>query len=237
MGRIILDVKNLERTFQGKVPTNALRGLSFTVEEGEFVTIMGKSGSGKTTLLRCLGLLDNPTAGSITINNENVLNFTDSQKRNYRLRELGYVFQDYAVLFELTALENVYLPILINGKKSVRESKDRALELLKKVGLENRAGHYQDELSGGEQQRVSIARALSNTPHILFADEPCANLDSIASEKILQLLYDLNEQLHLTIVMVSHEPEDKKWANRVIWLKDGQLEKIEKVRKIKKTKI
>lgn len=231
MGRIILDVDNLERTFGGKVPTYALRGVSFNVMEGEFVAVMGKSGSGKTTLLRCLGLLDKPTGGSIDIKNEKVSNLTDAQKRHFRLHELGYVFQDYAVLFELTALENVYLPMLVDGKMSRQECKNHGMEILKKVGLEDRAGHYQDELSGGEQQRVAIARALSNSPKILFADEPCANLDSVGSEKILQLLYELNKKIGVTIIMVSHEPEDKKWVDRVIWMKDGRIDRKEKLRK------
>jgi len=230
MGSVIT-VKNLNRTYQGKVPTPALKDVSFDIKRGEFLGIMGKSGSGKSTLLRCLGLLDTPTSGAFSIMGKNVFELNDQEKTRFRLQELGYIFQEYAVIFELNAMENVMIPLLVDGKMSYNKSRERSIEVLNKVGLENRIDHFQDELSGGEQQRVAIARALSNSPHILFADEPCANLDSGTSNHIMKLLSELNNKLDLTIVMVSHEDEDVRWMDRVIWLKDGLIDKVQTIKK------
>jgi len=220
-------VKDLAKTYGGDVPTQALKGVSFNVAEGEFIAIMGRSGSGKSTLLHQLGLLDVPTSGEIVINENNVLSLSEKEKTFFRLNELGYVFQEYALLPELTALETVYLPLMMRGIEKKAYIK-RASEVLEKVGLQDRLNHLPHELSGGEQQRVAIARAIVNNPKILFADEPCANLDSESSETILNLLKDLNGDLGQTIVMVTHEPEDRKYVDRVIWLKDGLIEKEDK---------
>lgn len=221
---IMIKVTNLKKTYAGKVPTLALKGVSFEVKKGEFVAVMGRSGSGKSTLLHQLGLLDNPTEGEILIEDNNVLKLSDSEKTLYRLRELGYVFQEYALIAELTALENVYLPAFALGGDH-NGYVERAKEMLELVGLGERVDHYPNELSGGEQQRVAIARALINKPKILFADEPCANLDSTSSKVVLELFRKLNKELNQTIVMVTHEPEDKKFVDRVIWVKDGLLAK------------
>lgn len=226
----IIKIENLKRTYGTKILTHALKGVSFEVTEGDFIIIMGKSGSGKSTLLHQLGLLDTPTSGEILINNENTKDLSEKKKTIFRLEKLGYIFQEYAILPELTALENVYLPLMVNSNGGSEDFKEKAREMLRLVGLEHRFDHYSNELSGGEQQRVAIARALVNNPQVLFADEPCANLDTQSSKNILDLLKNLNKKLGQTIIMVSHEPEDKKYADRILWLEDGLIVKDEKVR-------
>ncbi len=218
----MIKVTNLKKTYTGRVPTLALKGVSFEIKKGEFVAIMGRSGSGKSTLLHQLGLIDTPTEGQIFLDNTDILKLSDSQKTLYRLQNLGYVFQEYALIAELTALENVYLPALALEGNHDRE---KAKEMLEMVGLGERLDHYPNEISGGEQQRVAVARALINKPKILFADEPCANLDSISSKVVLELFRKLNKELDQTIVMVTHEPDDEKYVDRVIWMKDGLIEK------------
>jgi len=180
----MIKVENLVRTYPGKIPTPALKGVSFEVRDGEFIAIMGRSGSGKSTLLHQMGLIDTPTSGKIFIDGADVALLTDTQKTEYRLRHLGYVFQEYALIAEMSALENVMLPAMALEGNHDRE---RSLELLDLVGLKDRAHHYPNELSGGEQQRVAIARSLINNPKIVFADEPTANLDTISSEIVLDL--------------------------------------------------
>ncbi len=221
---IDIEVKNLKKTYPGRVPTHALKGVTFDIKEAEYGAIMGKSGSGKSTLLHQLGLLDTPTEGALLINDIEVSKLKDHEKTLFRLQRLGYVFQEYALILELTAVENVLLPAFaLNG--SQRSYKERAIEMLDKVGLKERADHRPCELSGGEQQRVAIARALINNPKILFADEPMANLDTSSSKQILELFQKLNKELGQTIVMVTHEPDDQKYVDRVIWIKDGLIEK------------
>jgi len=234
----MIKINNLKKIYPGKVPTPALNGISFEIEQGEFVALMGRSGSGKSTLLHQLGLLDTPTEGSIIIDGQDVLKLSDEQKALFRLMHLGYVFQEYALISEFTALENSYLPAMALGSDMVKHKKHGA-ELLSLVGLDERFDHYPNELSGGEQQRVAIARALMNEPKVLFADEPTANLDTTSSTKILELFRKLNSDLKLTIIMVTHEPEDKKYVDRVIWLKDGVIEKGDRIQdndKIKRQK-
>jgi putative ABC transport system ATP-binding protein len=223
----MIKVENLVKTYPGKIPTEALRDVSFEVGSGEFVAIMGRSGSGKSTLLHQLGLLDTPTAGKILVNSTNIAELTDVQKTEYRLHYLGYVFQEYALIGEMSALENVLLPALALEGNHDRE---RAIELLDLVGLGDRFNHYPSELSGGEQQRVAIARSLINNPKIVFADEPTANLDTASSEVVLNLFKKLNRELKQTVVMVTHEPDDRKYVDRIIWMKDGVIEKIENVK-------
>jgi len=221
----MITARNVTRVYPlGKTEVHALRGVSLDIKSGEFVSIMGPSGSGKSTLLHQLGLLDTPTSGEITIDGVDILGLSDIEKIEFRLTQLGYVFQEYAVVLELTALENVCLPLLMTG----RERSDCirvAADLLTKVGLAERLNHYPSEMSGGEQQRVAIARALANSPKILFADEPCANLDSNTSHQILKLFRTLNRDLGQTIVMVVHEIDHGHHADRIIWLKDGLVEK------------
>ncbi len=219
---MIIEVKKLKKTYGGKIPTHVLKGVSFEVEKGEFIALMGRSGSGKSTLLHQLGLLDSPSSGDIIIDGISTINFTQKQKNEFRLKKLGYVFQAYALLPELTALESIYLPLMLSGVPKSQYIK-KALEMLEKVGLSERRNHLPKEMSGGEQQRVAIARALINEPAILFADEPTANLDSESSETVLKLFKKLNKEIGQTIIMVTHEPDDKKYVDRVIWLKDGTI--------------
>ena len=222
----MIKVKNLKRVYvMGKVEVRALKGVSFDIEKGEFVGIMGPSGSGKSTLLHQLGLLDTPTSGEIMIAGVDVIGLSEHEKTIFRLNRLGYVFQEYAILPELTAVENVYLPSMMIGKKRERYLKT-SIDILETVGLGERLYHRPHELSGGEQQRVAVARALVNKPKILFADEPCANLDTESSRHILELFKKLNEELGQTILMVSHEEWHKKYVDRIIYLKDGLIEKM-----------
>lgn len=218
----MINVENLVKTYSGKVPTLALKGVSLKIAEGELVALMGRSGSGKSTLLHQLGLLDLPTSGSVVINKLDVLSLSDAERTRFRLQHLGYVFQEYALIAEFTALENVYFPAMAFGDTSAKE---RAAHLLDLVGLQERMNHYPSEMSGGEQQRVAIARSLINNPKVLFADEPTANLDTVSSEVVFRLFQKLNKELKQTILVVTHEPEDKKYVDRVIWLKDGLIEK------------
>jgi len=220
----MIKVEDLHKAYgKGLTAVHALKGINMEVESGEFVAIMGRSGSGKSTLLHLLGLLDTPTSGEICIENMNISKLPEKEKVRFRLEKLGYVFQEYSLLGELTALENVYLPALSVAWQN--NYKRRAVEMLETVGLGERLKHYPNELSGGEQQRVAIARALINRPSILFADEPTASLDATSADVILELFRRLNKDLGQTIVMVTHEPEDEKYVDRVIWLKDGLVEK------------
>lgn len=226
--KFIIIAKNIQRTYDnGKVQTYALRDLSINIKKGEFVAIMGPSGSGKSTCLHQLGLLDTPSAGSIHIDYEDVVNISDEERTRFRLTKLGYVFQSYNLIPELTAIENVFLtPMALGVERD--EYINNAKEILKKVGLGDRIDYYPSELSGGQQQRVSIARALINNPKILFADEPTANLDSTSSADIIKLFRQLNKEIGQTIVMVTHELEEGKKADRIIWVKDGVLDQEKK---------
>jgi putative ABC transport system ATP-binding protein len=213
-------VEQLRKTYgHGLAATHALKGIDLKIATGEFVAIMGRSGSGKSTLLHMLGLLDEPTSGSILIDRENVLKLGELEKARFRLETLGYVFQEYSLLPEMTILENVYVPAVCLGADN--NYRNRAAELLEVVGLEERLKHYPNEVSGGEQQRASIARALINRPKILFADEPTASLDVASAHVVLELFKKLNKELGQTIVMVTHDPEDERYVNRVVWLKEG----------------
>lgn len=224
MTDIIINAKNLERVyFNGVIKTYALKNISISINEGEFVAIMGPSGSGKSTLLHQLGLLDIPTKGEILIDNEDVVNLSDDERTRFRLEKLGYVFQSYNLIPELTTLENVYITPMAQGI-TTEKYKEMAKDILRKIGLGDRMNHYPSELSGGQQQRVSIARALVNKPKILYADEPTANLDSDSSEETVKLFRQLNKEIRQTIVMVTHELEEGKKADRIIWVKDGVLD-------------
>lgn len=219
----MIKVDNLYKDYgKGQNVTHALKGISLQVDSGEFVAIMGRSGSGKSTLLHLLGLLDAPTRGEIYIDNKNVLKLSMEEKAKFRLSQLGYVFQEFSLISEMTVLENVFIPaVCLAGQNHYRQ---RAMDMLHTVGLGERLNHYPNEVSGGEQQRAAIARALINQPKILFADEPTASLDVNSAKIVLDLFTRLNRDLGQTIVMVTHEPEDRKYVDRVIWLKDGLIE-------------
>ena len=224
----MIKVKNLTKIYKmGGKEIRAIDNLNFEIAEGEFVTLTGKSGSGKSTLLHQLGLLDVPTSGEIYLNDINLIKMSDKEKTLYRLTKLGYVFQDYALIPTLNALENVLLVLYMQGI-SMQVAKEKALEALSKVGLTNRELNLPSELSGGEQQRVSIARAIVNKPKILYADEPTANLDSETSKTILNVLKDLNKNSKQTIIMVTHEPDYAKLGDRTIVMLDGKIKSIKK---------
>ena len=216
----IITTKNLTKTFiDGDRETKVLKGVAVNIKRGEFVAIMGRSGAGKSTLLYQLGLLDVPTDGEIIIDGVDVHLLSEEERINFRLNKLGYVFQDYALLPDLTARENVALPLLMQGMdKGVAYKK--ADEVLDMVGLSGKYSNVPAKLSGGQQQRVSIARALAHEPAILFADEPTANLDTESSMRVLQIFQDIHAKGQ-TIVMVTHEAEYAKVADRVIEMIDG----------------
>lgn len=218
----MITVKNLTKTFtDGDKETKVLKGIDFVANEGEFIAIMGRSGAGKSTFMYQLSLLDEPTGGEIIINGKNTHTMDPDQKTHFRLNTLGYVFQDYALLPDLTALENVALPLLMQGKEKLR-AYDEAKKSLERVGLGHRLSNLPSQLSGGEQQRVSISRAIAHKPSILFADEPTANLDRTSSETVLQIFKELHKEGQ-TIIMVTHEDEYGKIADRVVKLDDGKI--------------
>jgi putative ABC transport system ATP-binding protein len=217
------EVRELTKVYDvGRVKIRALDGVSLSIAEGDIAGIMGRSGSGKSTLLRQLGLLDRPTSGTAVFDTKEVTRLSESDRSRLRLRNIGYVFQEYALLGELTAWQNVFLPGMMLGEKG-GAYRERAAALLQAVGLGGRKAHFPKELSGGEQQRVAIARAMINQPRLLLADEPCANLDTASSKLVMETLVKLNEETKVTIVFVSHDPSDRQYARRVITLSDGRI--------------
>lgn len=219
----MLRVEGLKKIYHmGDVIVPAVNDVFLDVEDGEMLCIMGKSGSGKSTLLHMLGLIDSPTSGKIFFKDQDVSKLSESKKSKIRLSQMGFVFQEYALLPELTALENVFLPAKMLGRWP-SEYDQRAVTLLDSLGLLNRMNHRPKQLSGGQQQRVAIARAMVNKPEIIFADEPTANLDSSAGRKVMQSLQWLNQQFSTTIVFVSHDQTDSKYAKRIIYLYDGRV--------------
>ena len=219
----ILETNDVGKQYQmGEVTVDALDGVDFVVEKGEFVAVMGPSGSGKSTLLHLLGGLDKPTDGEVTLGGRKLSVMSDKEITLIRRRNVGFVFQFYNLLPTLTAEENIALPLLIDGKK-LREYQSKIDELLELVGLTDRRKHKPDQLSGGEQQRVAIARAFVNDPDIVLADEPTGNLDSRAGEEIMKLLRRSCDELGQTIVVVTHDPKAASFADRIVFLKDGQI--------------
>ena len=224
--KMLLEVRDVKKTYRmGKVLVPALRGVSFDVKEGEFLTIFGPSGSGKSTLLHLMGCLDRPDEGEILIDGENVLKLSDDKLAELRLTKIGFVFQFFNLLPRLTALQNVELPLTIAGMPE-KEAREKAEKTLKLVGLEARMNHRPFELSGGEQQRVAIARALINDPEIVLADEPTGNLDTKTGWEIVQLMKRLNEEKGQTFIVVTHDPHIAETAHRIVHLKDGVVEGI-----------
>src|SRR5215813_9747305 len=225
MANKIVEIHDLKREFRmGSEIVKALKGVSFIVEEGEFVTIMGSSGSGKTTLLNILGCLDKPSDGTYLLDGVDVKKLSRNELAKLRNLKIGFVFQAYNLLARTSALENVELPLLYNSSISPKQRKQMAVKALEHVRLEDRLDHLPNQLSGGQQQRVAIARALVNKPVMILADEATGNLDTRTSYEIMALFQDLNKQGR-TIVFVTHEPDIASFSNRTITLKDGRVVK------------
>lgn len=224
-GTGIVVTKRLKKVYDsGKVKVEALRGVDLSVKEGEMVAVMGPSGCGKTTLLNCLSGLDDITDGEVFIRGRLLTDMTDRERTRYRAEKIGFIFQAYNLLPVLTAVENVELPLLLSGK-SPSEARGRALESLRAVSLEEWKDHKPMELSGGQQQRVTIARSLVNRPEIVFADEPTGNLDSEYSKEIMELLKRLNKENRQTFIIVTHDYNIGRMADRIVMMKDGVIEK------------
>lgn len=218
----MIEVKNLVKSFKdGPIVTRVLKGINFKADKGEFIAIMGRSGAGKSTLLYQMSLLDEPTSGEIRINGKETHLMSEHEKMLFRLSEFGYVFQDYALLPELTAIENVALPLLMQGL-SREEAENKARIALEKVGVGERLNNLPGQLSGGEQQRVSVSRAIAHKPSVLFADEPTANLDSESSARVMDIFKELHKAGQ-TIIMVTHEDEYAKFSQRIVKLDDGKI--------------
>lgn len=215
-------IKNLYKDYKsGDNLVPAIKGVSLNIRYGEFLMITGRNGSGKSTFMHISALLDDPTSGEIYINNQDVSTLKEKDKIKLRLSSLGYIFQEYALIQDLTAIENVMLPALMLN--NFKDAKKMATKLLKKVDLDHKMNRLPPELSGGEQQRVAIARSLINNPKIIFADEPTANLDSVASKDVLDIFKKLNQTDNITIIMVTHEEDELVYASRIVNLKDGVL--------------
>jgi putative ABC transport system ATP-binding protein len=219
----VIEARDLTKIYvMGEVEVQALRGVSFTIERGDVVAIMGPSGSGKSTLMNTLGCLDRPTSGEYILDGEPVARLNDDQLADIRNRKVGFVFQSFNLLSRQTAITNVELPLRYSGKPEGR--RERAIAALKAVGLEDRMTHRPYELSGGQQQRVAIARAIVNNPAIIMADEPTGNLDSKVGKEIMNLLLNLNKESGTTLIIVTHDPTIAEQTQRVIRLRDGELE-------------
>jgi len=236
MANKILEIHDLKREFKmGAEIVRALKGVSFSVDQGEFVTIMGSSGSGKTTLLNILGCLDKPTEGTYLLDNVDIKGLSRNELAQLRNRKIGFVFQAYNLLARTSAIENIELPLLYNSSISTTERHKMAMKALEAVRLSDRLGHLPNQLSGGQQQRVAIARALVNEPVMILADEATGNLDSRTSYEIMALFQDLNKQGR-TIVFVTHEPDIAAFSNRTVTLKDGRVIKDSKNENIRSAK-
>ncbi len=219
----IIRAEDLRKVYQAGVPVEALRGVSLAVEAGEFVAVQGPSGSGKSTLLHVLGTLDTLTSGRLWLLDTEVSGLRGDALADFRREHIGFVFQMFYLIPEMTALENVMLPLLPYRRKAGFDVEARAKELLAQVGLAERMGHLPGQLSGGEQQRVALARALINHPTLLLADEPTGNLDTAAGEEVLALLTEMQQETGLTVVLVTHNDDIAARAGRIIRLRDGQV--------------
>jgi putative ABC transport system ATP-binding protein len=217
----VTKIENVTRIYKtGKVETRALRGVSLSIENGEFTALVGPSGSGKTTLLQLIGCLDQPTSGHVYVNGRDVSRLNRNQRADVRRGSIGFIFQFFALIPTLTAYENVEMPLLL-AKQSASECRKRVTDLLEAVGLTDRAHHRPDQLSGGEQQRVAIARALAPRPSLILADEPTANLDTPNGRQVMEIMTRLNQETGVTFVFATHDPRVIKYARRVITLRDG----------------
>lgn len=219
----VAKVENVTRVYTiGKIETQALRGISLSIEDGEFAALVGPSGSGKTTLLQLIGCLDQPTSGRVFVREHDVSKLNRSRRADMRRGTIGFVFQFFALIPTLTAYENVEMPLLLD-KNTTRERRERVMQLLESVDLVDRAHHRPDQLSGGEQQRVAVARALAPKPALILADEPTANLDTPNGQQVMEIMTRLNEETGVTFVFATHDPRVIRFARRVIELRDGRI--------------
>lgn len=229
MSDVIISASNIHRRFgEGDLMAHILKGIDFEVNQGEFVAIMGKSGAGKSTLMYQLSALDEPSEGDIEVAGINIIPLNEEERTAFRLNTLGFVFQNYALVPDLTAEENVMLPLLMRGQTG-KEARESAKVALDGVGLEGKYTNLPAELSGGEQQRVSIARAVAGKPKILFADEPTANLDTVSGTQVVDLITRLNKEDGQTVVMVTHEREYAMGCDRIVHMEDGLVTDIEQL--------
>jgi len=219
----IIQIKNLHKIYKtGEIEVHAIRGIDLEIEQGEFTAIVGPSGSGKTTLLNLIGGLDEPTQGTILINDVDITKLKEEELIDFRLWKIGFVFQAYNLIPVLTAKENIEFIMHLQGK-SKQEREKRTLELLKQVGLSDRANSFPSQLSGGQQQRVAVARALASKPAFVLADEPTANLDSVATKNLLEVMEKLNLEEHITFIFSTHDSRVIEKAHRIIQIEDGQI--------------
>lgn len=227
----LIKAKNIKKVYNHEtIPLEVLKGMSFEIEEGEFVAIMGPSGSGKSTLLHIIGFLDHQTSGSCVFNGKGMREYTEDELAHIRNREMGFVFQAFNLLPRTTVYDNVKLPLIYSDRPEA-EWDELIMKAIKTVGLEHRLKHSTSQLSGGEKQRVAIARALVNDAKVIFADEPTGNLDSKSGEMIMKTLQDLNKKLGYTIILITHETYTAEHAQRIIKIIDGKIESDRKVRK------
>jgi putative ABC transport system ATP-binding protein len=223
MSEPIVKLENVWKVYQlGKVELTALKGISLEINRGDFVTIMGASGSGKSTLLNMIGVLDSPTKGKVFLKGKDISLLSEDQLSQLRGKAIGFIFQEFNLLPNLNALENITLPMVFQGA-SLLERKEKAEELADSVGLKERILHQPAELSGGERQRVAIARAFSNDPELVIADEPTGNLDSVTGKRIMEVLTDFHKKEGKTIVVVTHDPNIASYSEKVVNIKDGQI--------------
>jgi putative ABC transport system ATP-binding protein len=223
---MIINIKNLGKIYKnGDIEVEALKNVNMSIDKGEFVSIMGPSGSGKSTLLNLVAGFDKPTSGTIAINGTDISSLSESDKASFRRKNIGFVFQSFCLLSDLSALENVMMPLLVCGAK-YRVAREEALKCLETVGLADKASNKPEELSGGQQQRVAIARAVVTRPPVILADEPTGNLDSKNGESILALLAGLNRENGQTIIMVTHSEQAAEYSHRKIYFKDGLIDEL-----------
>ena len=220
----LIQLRDIRKTYSvGEVEVRALQSVSLDIDRGEYVALMGPSGSGKTTLMNTLGCLDRPSDGSYLLEGEEVVDMSGDERARLRNRKIGFVFQNFNLLSRTTAMENVELPLLYCGRFRASQRRERAQQLLKKMGLESRVDHHPSQLSGGQQQRVAIARAMANEPPILLADEPTGNIDSRTSREVMDLFRRLNQEDGITIILVTHDQEVARHARRTVVLRDGRV--------------
>lgn len=227
---VVIELKDIHKTYSmGDIKVHALRGISLTVQQGEFIAIMGSSGSGKSTLMNIIGCLDRPTQGTYLLDNQDVSQFSKDERADIRNLKIGFVFQGFNLLARTSAMENVELPMLYAGV-STAERKKRAMEALEAVGLKGREENHPNQLSGGQQQRVAIARSLVNQPALILADEPTGSLDSVTSVEIMEIFQRLNREQGITLVLVTHETDIAQYAKRIIVFRDGNILKDERLK-------